>query len=61
MVIHRLEERGYPASKPYVYKLIDMGELKSVRIGKRKGIRVREDWLDQYISEKANKFSILST
>jgi len=52
MVIRRLTKYGYPASKSYIYQLINTGELRSIRVGLRKGIRIREDWLDQYIEAK---------
>ena len=52
VVMRRLTKHGYPASKSYIYKLIDMGEIQSIRIGFRKGIRIREDWLDRYIEGK---------
>jgi excisionase family DNA binding protein len=57
VVMRRLTKHGYPASKSYIYKLIDMGEIQSIRVGSRKGIRIREDWLDQYIKEKETAIS----
>lgn len=50
--MRRLIKHGYPASKSYIYKLIDMGEIQSIRVGSRKGIRIHEDWLNQYIEAK---------
>ena len=61
VVIRRLTQQGYPASKSYIYKLIDTGEIQSIRVGMRKGIRIREDWFDQYLRAQKKKFSILST
>jgi len=52
VVIRRLTQHGFPASKSYVYQLIDTGEIQSIRIGTRMGIRIREEWLDQYIEAK---------
>jgi excisionase family DNA binding protein len=51
-VVSRLKDYGFPASKSYIYTLIDTGEIKSIRVGSRQGIRVREDWLNHYIEAK---------
>jgi hypothetical protein len=37
-----------------VYKLIDMGEIKAIPTGTKRGIRVSEDWLNEYILKKEN-------
>jgi excisionase family DNA binding protein len=60
-VISRLRQRGFPASKSYIYTLVNTGEIKSIRIGSRQGIRIRETWLDEYIEEKEQKFSIFDS
>lgn len=52
VVVRRLTQLGFPASNSYIYKLIDTGEIQSIRVGLRKGIRIREDWLDQFIEAK---------
>jgi len=58
VAINRLRQRGFPASKSYIYTLVNTGEIKSIRIGARQGIRIRENWLDEYIETKEQKFSI---
>lgn len=35
----------------YVYRLIEVGELKAVKIGVKKGIRVFESELDRFVQK----------
>ena len=44
-------------SRSFVYKLIFNGDLKCLRLGDKKGLRVFEKSLNQYVSARCNCMS----
>jgi len=54
LTVPKVRER-LNCSRSFVYKLIAQGELKHVRLGDVKGMRVLEKSVERYIKRKKNK------
>ena len=47
--------KRFDCSISYVYRLIDLGELKAVKIGVKKGLRVFESEVSRFLKDNSEK------